>query len=229
MDSDNPALNANGMLKDASKIKFFNLPSDKQPLAHPMTTDQDSDSRNSGSDSETSEPIPCGLKGKQPAIIVAGKHVQRATSKARMQKGKSGNFFEKNFIVDSPTPSGSSHFFKKQFIVGSPNASSSKHAKKVNLLIPDHQNLENVLHHLSRGETMTREHAASTVDTTNTAKRPRTTIEDKSDAEDIIALDNNKATKYTSNIDNEKEEHLIAEYKEMKETFQKVYKAPQKH
>ncbi|KAF8801879.1 hypothetical protein BYT27DRAFT_7261531 [Phlegmacium glaucopus] len=130
MDLDNPALNANGMLKDVSEIEFFNLPSNKQPLACPTTTDQDSDSGNSGSNSETSEPIPRRLKGKQLATIVAGKHVWRATSKARMQKGKLGKFFEKNFIVDSPTPSGSSHFFKKHFIVGSPDASGSKHAKK---------------------------------------------------------------------------------------------------
>ncbi|KAF8808490.1 hypothetical protein BYT27DRAFT_7255603 [Phlegmacium glaucopus] len=106
MDCDNPALKFDGTLKDASKIEFFNSPSDKQPLARPRTTDQDSDSGNSGTDSEVSEPKPRGLKGKKSANIVAGKRVRRATSKAKMQKGKSGNFFEKIFIVDSPTPSG---------------------------------------------------------------------------------------------------------------------------
>ncbi|KAF8799136.1 hypothetical protein BYT27DRAFT_7217995 [Phlegmacium glaucopus] len=251
MDSDNPALDANGMLKDASEIEFFNSPSDKQPLAHPTTTDQDSDSRNSGSNSETSEPIPRGLKGKQPATIVAGKRVRRATSKARMQKGNSGKFFEKNFIVDSPTPSGSSHFFKKHFIVGSPNASGSKHAKKsppksrkraassVNAISAAKRartmaESESDGTDRSTNETTTQKRIASSADTTNAAKR-RTTIEDESDAEDITALDDDEATEYTSNIDNEKDDDPVAEYEKMKETFQKVHKvyyhffAPRKH
>ncbi|KAF8815681.1 hypothetical protein BYT27DRAFT_7297011 [Phlegmacium glaucopus] len=75
MDCDNPALKFDGTLKDASKIEFFNSPSDKQPLARPTTTDQDSDSGNSGTDSEVSEPKPRGLKGKKSANIVAVTHM----------------------------------------------------------------------------------------------------------------------------------------------------------
>ena len=87
MESDTPALNADGTLKDASELNFFNSPSNQRPLT---TTDQHSDSGGS----EGSDPMPRGFKGKQTADKVAGKRVWKASSKAQAQKG---SFSEKNF------------------------------------------------------------------------------------------------------------------------------------
>lgn len=98
-EDDNPALNADGTLKDASEIEFFNSPSDNRPLrkiSHTATSDDD----NSGNESpSTRARVIKGLKGKQPAEIVAGKRIRLASSKAKVQSDTtSRNFFATNFV-----------------------------------------------------------------------------------------------------------------------------------
>jgi len=60
----------------------------------------------------------------------------------------------------------------------------------------------------------------------NAPKRVCTTVKhdiEGTDAEESTAPNNNP-TNYMSDVDNEKDDNLIAKYEKMKETFQKVYK-----
>lgn len=96
---DNPALNADGTLKDASEIAFFHSPSDTQPLPK----DNQIPDQGYESPSEKASARAQGLKGKEPARIVATKRTRNASSKARAQEGsgKLTHFFTANFVGKS--------------------------------------------------------------------------------------------------------------------------------
>jgi hypothetical protein len=82
-DSDAPALNADGTLKDASEIQWLNSPSDEYRTIN--TSNPKKRKRSNSSDSDDQLPISVlhGLKGKSPAREVGGKRVKRLSEKGK--------------------------------------------------------------------------------------------------------------------------------------------------
>lgn len=97
---DTPALNPDGTLKNASELDFFHSPSDNQLL--PKVAEIPND-KGYESPSEKASARAQGLKGKEPARIVAAKRTRRASSKGRAQEGsgKLTHFFTANFVGKS--------------------------------------------------------------------------------------------------------------------------------
>jgi hypothetical protein len=97
-DPDNPALNADGTLKDASELVFLHSPSDEQPNLN--RRNQQIEDNN---DDDDELPVRIGLKGKEPARIVAKKRVPRVSEKAQALAASKNataqerRFFSKNF------------------------------------------------------------------------------------------------------------------------------------
>jgi hypothetical protein len=100
-DTDAPALNDDGTLKDATEIEWLNSPSDE---SRRITLDTHKRKRSNSSAQQTSDSeddlLP-GLKNKAPAKIISGKRVPRLSDRAgagaAFQSPKSRKFFQSKF------------------------------------------------------------------------------------------------------------------------------------
>jgi hypothetical protein len=101
-DINTPALNADGMLKDATEIEWLNSLSDE---SHCIALDTRKHKRSNSSAQQTLDsednPFP-GLKNKAPAKIISSKQVpklsDRAGAGAAFQSPKSCKFFQSKFM-----------------------------------------------------------------------------------------------------------------------------------
>lgn len=110
-DSDAPALNDDGTLKDATEIEWLNSLSDE---SRPATRKRKRSDSSAQQTSDTEDNLLPGLKNKAPARKVSGKRVpklsDRAGAGAAFQSPKSHKFFQSKFIRGEKKPTNAAKF-----------------------------------------------------------------------------------------------------------------------
>lgn len=181
---DNCALNPDGSLKNASQIKFFNSLSDRDPLP----TVQDDPGHESPSETAKARKEE-GLKGKEPARLVAGQRRRMATAKAQAQ---TSNFFKANFVGEYNVINNFYHIYLTCFfIVGSSalaatSSNDDQGIEKGIFIHPCSTSLSNLcLISLSGSDNKRKRAASSTAATSSVPRKRARVIESEEEDEDV--------------------------------------------